>query len=483
MITLEEHIYNTSINAPNKTALIINQKSYNYKELFQNIWTIKLFLEKEYGIVKGDSLILFANKNTGFIFSYFAIHLIGAKVIPVDEHITVDRLYYILQETVPKLIIGPPNKINNFNILCFDKLNDLEKLKTPNSINFQNIEDDSDIMFTTGTTGIPKGVILTNKNIIESAKNINSFIGNNSLDTELLAMPISHSFGLARLRCVFLAGGSLVLLASVVNIKRVFKIFDEYNITGFSMVPSAWFYIKKMSGNKIAQYSNQLNYVELGSAYMSAEEKGELSEMLPKTRLCMHYGLTEASRSTFLEFNSEKFFLSSVGKPSPNVSIKIFDEDGNETLSGKEGEICIKGNHVSKKYLNALKSDYFYGDFFRTGDIGLFNTEGYLIYKGRLNEIINVGGKKVSPIEVEDKIKEFDNEIDVVCVGISDKNGVMGEVIKAFIVNGKSANIDLEELDLYLRNNLEKHKIPVEYELTTEIPKTSSGKIQRQKLK
>ena len=138
---------------------------------------------------------------------------------------------------------------------------------------------------------------------------------------------------------------------------------------------------------------------------------------------------------------------------------------------------------VSKKYLNTYKSDFFYGEYFRTGDIGLFNSKGYLIYKGRSKEIINVGGKKVSPIEIEDKIKEFDNELEAVCVGVSDENGVLGEVIKVFIVKGKSTTINFEKLDYYLKNNLEKHKIPVEYEWLTEIPKTSSGKIQRQKLK
>lgn len=483
LVTLEEHIFNSSNNTPNKTALIHNKKSYTYKELFQNIWSSKLFLEKEYDVIKGDSIILAANKNVGFIFSYFAIHLIGAKVVPLDEQITVDRLNYVLEETIPKLIIGLQNKTNDFNVISFDELNDIEKSKIPISIKFPNIDNDADIIFTTGTTGDPKGVVLTNNNIIESANNINSFIGNTSDDTELLAMPISHSFGLARLRCVFLTGGSIVLLGSIVNMKRMFRMFDEHNITGFGMVPSAWFYIKKMSGNKLAEYSDQLNYIELGSAYMSAEEKRVLVEMFPKTKLCMHYGLTEASRSSFLEFNAEKSFLDTIGKPSPNVSINIFDSDGNKILGEKEGEICIKGNHVSKKYLNTDKNDIFYGEYFRTGDIGLFNSDGYLIYKGRSKEIINIGGKKVSPIEVEDKIKEFDKKLEAVCVGVSDKNGVLGEVIKAFIVKGESTTIDFEKLDYYLRNNLEKHKIPVEYEWLIEIPKTSSGKIQRQKLK
>ena len=86
-------------------------------------------------------------------------------------------------------------------------------------------------------------------------------------------MPISHSFGLARLRCVLSVGGTLVLLGSIVNMKRMFRMFDEYKVTGLGLVPASWSYIKKMSGNKLAEYSNQLNYIELGSAYMSAEDK------------------------------------------------------------------------------------------------------------------------------------------------------------------------------------------------------------------
>ena len=102
----------------------------------------------------------------------------------------------------------------------------------------------------------------------------------------------------------YLSGGTLVLLGSIVNMKRMFRMFDEYKVTGLGLVPASWSYIKKMSGNKLAEYSNQLNYIEFGSAYMSAEDKMALTKLFPKTRLCMHYGLTEASRSTFMEFNS-----------------------------------------------------------------------------------------------------------------------------------------------------------------------------------
>jgi long-chain acyl-CoA synthetase len=198
--------------------------------------------------------------------------------------------------------------------------------------------------------------------------------------------------------------------------------------------------------------------------------------------LCMHYGLTEASRSTFMEFNSSKNYLNTIGKPSPNVIIDIFDENGNKLSNEEEGEICIKGDHVSREYWNIDTNDLFYGEYFRTGDIGLINKNEYIILKGRSKEIINIGGKKLSPIEVEDKIKEFDPELEAVCIGIPDLQGILGEVVKAFVVKGNSI-CDFEEIDHFLKNKLEKYKVPVKYEWINEVPKTASGKIQRQKLK
>jgi long-chain acyl-CoA synthetase len=237
-----------------------------------------------------------------------------------------------------------------------------------------------------------------------------------------------------------------------------------------------------MSGNKLAEYSNQLNYIEFGSAYMSAEDKMALTKLFPNTRLCMHYGLTEASRSTFMEFNTSIDYLNTVGKPSPNVIINIFDENGNELYKGEDGEICIKGDHVSREYLNVEINNLFYGEYFRTGDIGLINNKDYIVLKGRSKELINVGGKKVSPIEIENKIKELDSELESVCIGVTDPQGILGEVVKAFVVKGSSI-CNFEQIDDFLKKNLEKHSVPVKYEWINEVPKTSCGKIQRQKLK
>ena len=300
-------------------------------------------------------------------------------------------------------------------------------------------------------------------------------------DFELLALPVSHSFGLGRIKCVLSVGGTLILLNGFVNMKRMFRIFEEHKITGFGMVPASWKYIQKMSGIRLADFSEQLNYIELGSAYMSTKDKQKLIELFPNTRICMHYGLTEASRSIFMEFHSDINQIDTIGKPSPNVEISIRDDIGREKDLNDEGEICIKGKHVTIGYLNNSNDNFFKDGYFRTGDIGSINNQGYIRLKGRYKEIINVGGKKLSPLEIESKIHEFDPLLESVCIGIKDPEGILGEVVKVFIVKNNSIT-KLEDIDSFLKSKLESYKIPIEYEWLNEIPKTKSGKIQRQKL-
>ena len=479
-VSLEKKIFHWSVKTPEKTALIDKKNTITYKDLFENIWATKVFLETEYSLSKGDIVLLAANKNVHFIYAYFAIHLIGAKIVPLDEQIARENLNLIVDNTAPKLILGL--KLDKDSRSCdFRAIEDIKIEPIPDQVNFPKFNEIADILFTTGTTGSPKGVLLTHGNIASSADNINAFIGNDSNDIELLALPISHSFGLGRIKCVLSVGGSLVLLGSIVNIKRMFRTFEEHKITGFGMVPASWKYIQKMSGSRLADFAGQLNYIELGSAYMPAKDKQALLNLFPKTRICMHYGLTEASRSTFTEFLPDIKRLDSIGKASPNVEIKIKDEFGKTKNPGDEGEICIKGNHVTKGYLNLPKTDFFYGEYFRTGDIGSMDSQGYVYIKGRYKEIINVGGKKLSPLEVEAKIHELDPLLESACIGIKDPEGVLGEVVKAFIVRNESIK-NFDVINKFLKSKLELHKVPVLYEWINELPKTKSGKIQRQKL-
>jgi long-chain acyl-CoA synthetase len=479
-VSLEEKILDWSLRTPGRIALIDKKSAISYEVLFRNIWSTKTRLEKEFSLEKGDHVLLAANKNVHFIYAYFAIHLIGARVVPLDEQIQAEKLSLIIQKTNPKLIVGL--RLENDSRCCdFSIFEDNWLEEIPNKIDFPEADRPADILFTTGTTGDPKGVVLTHGNIASSALNINAFIGNNHKDVELLALPISHSFGLGRIKCILTTGGTLVLLGSIVNMKRMFRTFEEHKVTGFGMVPASWEYIQKMSGNKLADFAPQLKYIELGSAYMSPKDKRAIMELFPQTRICMHYGLTEASRSAFIQFSEDKTHLHSVGKASPNVEIAIIDQSGRHLNTGNEGEICVKGNHVTQGYRDLPKTNFFHGEYFRTGDIGSMDSEGYIYLKGRYKEIINVGGKKLSPIEVETKITEFDPSLEAACIGIQDPEGVLGEVVKAFVVKNNSLKT-FDHIKEYLKANLESYKVPVVFEWIKEIPKTKSGKIQRQKL-
>jgi long-chain acyl-CoA synthetase len=249
------------------------------------------------------------------------------------------------------------------------------------------------------------------------------------------------------------------------------------------MVPSSWKFLQKMSGNQLGNFSKQLKYIEMGSAYFSENDKRELANLLPHTRIAMHYGLTEASRSAFTEFHEDDKFLNSVGKASPFTDIQIFDDKGNILPDGEEGEIAIKGEHVTKGYLNIAPKDCFFGDYFRTGDWGVKNSLGYIFLKSRKKELINVGGKKVSPIEVEDVLNAIDGIEESACIGIPDPNGVLGEVVKAYLVKRSNSDLSLDNIPQLMLGKLEEYKIPAAYEWIDEIPKTSNGKIQRGLLK
>ena len=191
-------------------------------------------------------------------------------------------------------------------------------------------------------------------------------------DIEALALPLSHSFGLGRLRCVLMAGATIVLVNNFANLKTFFNVIEQEHVTGFGMVPAAWQYIKRLSGRRIARFAEQLRYVEIGSAAMPVEDKRLLMELLPHTRLCMHYGLTEASRALFTEFHAAADHLESVGRPSSDrVEAVVLDDEGNAVPDGVDGEICVRGNMVTGSYL--LPDDNqgaFFGNWFRTGDWG-----------------------------------------------------------------------------------------------------------------
>lgn len=462
---------------PNKVAVKMNGISVTYAELYENVCRCASIL-KEKGLKPQDKIILSAHKNIEYIYIYFASHILGITNVIVDAESNKERLNYIEQKIKPTLCIGYNSNI--YTSIKFNELdiNNYELLQVSEDASNITENDIAEILFTTGTTGAPKGVCLSYANIYGSASNINQYIQNTSNDIELLALPICHSFGMGRIRCTLLKGATIVIIDGFGNVQKMFKTIEDENITGLGFVPAAWAYVKKISGRNIQKYASQIKYIEIGSASMTLDTKHELLDIFPNTRICMHYGLTEASRSAFQEFHDISH-LSSIGKPvTENVDIKIFDKTGVETSLNESGEICVKGNMVLKTYLDKENNDIaFWGEYFRTGDNGYKDEDGYIYISGREKEMINVGGKKVSPIEVEDMIISI-GVGDCVCVGVKDENSILGETIKCYILKN-STNLSFTEISDELSKRLERYKCPSEYSWIEKIPYTESGKKQR----
>lgn len=480
MKTIEEQIFDQVQNTPDKVALISGDTEITYSQLWDYCLCAAEKLKQDYHLKKGDRVILSAAGNIEFVYAYFGVHIAGGICVPIDPDTNQTRFEYIEKSTTPVCVMGLLHNVKKETIPFTDVVNGTSKATYIAPEQSQV----ADILFTTGTTGAPKGVALSYNNLSAAARNINAFIGNTSSDVELLALPVSHSFGLGRLRCSLSKGATVVMLGTFANVKKFFKEMARCQVTMFAMVPASWGFIKKMSGKYIGKFADQLKFIEIGSSFMPVEDKELLMSLLPNTRICMHYGSTEASRSAFMEFHTYKDNLLSIGKASPNVEIKIFTSQGTPAALGEEGEVCVKGEHVTCSYWNETPERFasdFYDGYFRTGDCGTMDAEGNIYLKSRIKEMINVGGKKVSPMEVEDILNTIPGIKESACIGIPDPGIVLGEVVKAFIV--ADDNLSDEEIMQQLRPQLEIYKLPVEIERINAIPKTGSGKIQRLSLK
>lgn len=464
---------------PEKTAIVgFNGKSQSYGELWGSIQHFKNLL-KDAGLSYQDRVLLIAGKECYFPAQYLAVHLAGGISVPIDPTMPEQRIHAISANCNPKYVLGESgiDRVEKFG----------EQYHVPgcseNAVPAANLGNDTlaDLIYTSGTTGRPKGVLLTHKNLVAAIRNINCFLGTKASDVEIIALPLSHSFGLGRLRCVLWEGGCVVMVDGFGRPKNIFSCIEKYGATGIGMVPAAWATLYFLSREYIGRYASQIRYVEIGSAPMLTHHKELLAGLLPDTRVCMHYGLTEASRAIFQEFHEDRGSLTALGRASPLARVAIKDDRGANVPNGQHGEICVKGGMVTKRYWgdSVLTQKSFWGDWFRTGDIGHEDAAGLIYLFGRKTEIINVGGRKVSPVEIEEALRRLPEIMDAAVVGISDP--VSGEAVKAYLVTGDNKP-ELRVIQQFLKKYLESYKIPLDVSYVSSIPKTASGKIQRHKL-
>jgi len=481
MHIVAEHIIHHAREVPDKIALISGEKRITYARLLNCIQVAIGFLQKS-GLKRYDRIILAANSEPEFVYGYFAAHFMGVICVPVDPRTSKERLGYIAEATDATCLFGfESGYISGYDCKPLISFLNSESDAIP------QIQVDSrtiaDVLFTSGTTGNPKGVVLSHHAISAAAGNINQFIQNTVDDIEVMPLPLSHSFGLGRLRCNMVTGGTIVLIDGFTRPGSIFKALEACRATGLAMVPAGFAVLLRTGGDRLGDFGEQLRYIEIGSSVMPLEHKQKIMQLLPKTHICMHYGLTEASRSAFIDFHRECSHLNSVGKASPGVEIRIVDDKGDECDFNQQGRILISGAHIMSGYWNdsvrTLKA--FEGEYLVSGDVGSKDEEGHVYLASRESDIINVGGRKVTPTEIEVILNSHEAVEECVCVGINDPRGISGSAVKAFLVRSKGADEPPKPAVLasYLRGKVETYKMPVAYQWIDRIPRTESGKIKR----
>lgn len=475
MNTIFDFLTNSSDNYPKKTAIITRESKCTYEELRQLASNVSSKLSKY--PQKSVISIIFEN-SIDAIAAYLGILQSGCIAHIVSPNTTIHNLSDQLNSAKPHLIIGTMmniDKINaNMEAMDFDEIlsNNVTQVKKDT-----HSSDLAYLIYTSGTTSKPKGVAVSHANATFTTSNIVKVLGYTKSDIDVLPLPLSHSFGLGCLHTSLCVGSTLVLHKNTLNPREIFESVEIHSATTFAAVPATLTKLLHEFPDDLKRYFSNLRLVITNSTSIPKETVVGFRRILKKGNLATYYGLTEASRSTFMIFNSDGR-EESVGLPAPGVIIKLVDESNQNT---KQGEIWIKGSNVIKNYWNDLEADKGLKDgWLMTGDLGHLD-DGYLYLKGRVDYTINVAGEKVSPQEVERIVKLLTEVEEAVAIGT--EHNVFGHVVKLFVKKTNNSSLTKSEIMSHCIKNLERYKVPTIIEFINEFPRTEYGKIKRFMLK
>ena len=412
---------------------------------------------------------------------------------PLNPSYKQEEFEFYLDDLKPKFLLVEPNSkslaviaAKNLNIPVFEmKISDNQPLGTfelfDKETDYKNPNDYDEalVLHTSGTTSRPKIVPLSNLNIFTSAVNISKSLKLTTEDHCLNIMPLFHIHGLIAVLSASAKVGASVCASNGFNALKFLDLAETQNITWYSGVPTmhqAILLRAQKNSNKAKKLN--LRFIRSSSASLPPAIFKQLNDIF-QTPVIEAYGMTEATHqmaSNPLPPAIQKPGL--VGMPAgPEICIM---NDKNEKLSqGEIGEICIKGDNVTNGYENNPEANKqsFVNDWFRTGDEGFFDEDGYLKISGRLKEIINKGGEKISPLEVDNILMDFPPIDQALCFGYKDK--MLGEDIAAAIKLKENKICTEDDIKSYANEKLAKFKIPKKIFIVEDIPKGATGKLQR----
>ena len=476
MKSIVEAVFGHASENPERMCIIDEQCALTYKEVCGRTMAVAEYL-RGMGAKKGDMVIVECTQDARFLIADLALEIMGAVFVPVEMNVSSERLESIKTETGAEIYISG------------DKMPEFEELSLAewdgSFPEFPESSSVAEILYTTGTTGKAKGIVLTHANNIAVAENIIDGTKMKPLNVELVPLPISHSHGLRTSYANLLNAGTIVIVNGVMRVKKWIKLLKEYNVTSLDLSPTAARALIKVTRGNMKEFEESLDYIEIGTAALDEDLKTSLCELLPLSRLYNFYGSTEAGRVCTYDFNAEKGLVNCIGYPTQNATFAVTDEDRKPIKSDIDnmGLLAIKGSMNMAKYFKApeLTKDALRDGYILTNDIGYIDENGKVYMIGRKGSVINYMGIKIAPEEIESVADKYDGISDCACVPAKDANGF--EVPKLFVVPcGSADDFDRQALRDFLKSQLEANKLPQIVETIDVIPRASNGKILRKEL-
>lgn len=514
-ILIHDFIFANAQRIPNHPAIYFKDATLTFSQLWSQIDCFAGII-CGLGLAPSERVAIYLPKQFETVIGIFCVSAAGGTFVPINPLLKPNQVKYILQNCNVRILITSGERADQLgNIL--DECRDLNTLiltsdakQLPTSITSKSVmwndllmtnnsakphrridTDMAAILYTSGSTGQPKGVILSHRNMVAAAISSAEFLGLTMEDKLLAVLPLSFDYGLSQLTTVFSVGGSVALINYLFP-RDIIHSAVKYKITGISAVPPIWNQLATLDWPK--ETIKTLRYITSSGGASQRATLNKLQDKLSQTRIFLMYGLTEAFRSSFLSPEEINEKPGSVGKAVPNAELMIVREDGTECAPGEPGELVHRGSLVSLGYWNDPVTTK---KRFRpapnqpqglpnpelavwSGDQMHKDKDGYLYFESRSDEMIKTSGYRVSPTEIEEVVFASGLVTEAVVIGIPDIE--LGQLIVLIVHCIDAENTVEDTIRSYCRRMLPNYMVPSHIVLRDELPRNQNGKIDRSAL-
>jgi long-chain acyl-CoA synthetase len=501
---------------PQKTVLVCQGSRYSFFEINKAANSFGSALIGQ-GFQKQDRGIIYLENSYQSVISIFGILKASGIFVVINPAVKPRKLGSILSDSGARVLITDLNRVRELyaakcdlpDLKCIvvtdPDLNDLPETLNVNIplVSFNKMVVPKDLVYlprrcididlacliyTSGSSGIPKGVMLTHRNMISAIYSITQYLKNQHDDIIINTLPLSFDYGLYQVFMAVKFGGTVILERGFVFPEQIINTVVEEKVTGWPMVPTIAAILCRLKNLEKHDFSH-LRYITSTGQVLPTNHIARLQEAFPDVRIYSMYGLTECKRVSYLPPEELDKRPGSVGKPMPNTEAYIVNDAGEEiNEAGVGGELVIRGSNVMQGYWHnpeltdkVLRPGRYPGErVLHTGDIFKKDEEGYLYFLGRKDDIIKTSGHMVSPKEIEDIICRVEDVIEAAVIGVPDD--ILGQAVKAYV--HLSANSRSSERDIlsFCYKNLEDYAVPRYIQICGPLPKSENGKIQKQGL-